>query len=84
MQVKICESCGIPMKAIEDFGGQNPDNKYCRYCTDAEGNLDSFEVRFEKMTNFVMSRMGVDRATAERTAKEGMQESPAWSKYFEK
>ena len=35
-----CESCGMPIET----------GRYCGYCTDETGNLQSFDERFERMT----------------------------------
>ena len=38
-RVTYCLECGIPLVKQEDFGGENPDNRYCCNCTDEDGNL---------------------------------------------
>jgi len=35
-----CESCGMPIET----------GRYCSYCTDETGTLQSFDERFERMT----------------------------------
>lgn len=80
---KICESCGMPMKVATDFGGSNPDNKYCKYCTDENGKLKDFQTKLNDMVNFITSRMGVDKNIAEKIAKENMAKMPAWKHLFE-
>lgn len=82
MDVKKCESCGMPMKEKADFGGENLNNKYCRYCTDEKGQLKDFETKLKEMTNFIISRMNVDKTVAEKIAKENMAKMPAWKDYF--
>jgi hypothetical protein len=82
MTNKTCESCGMPMKEVTDFGGNNPESKYCRHCTDENGNLQDFEIRLTGMTKFISSKMNVDEETAEKIAKENMGKMPAWEKYF--
>jgi len=37
--MKMCHSCGAPLN--EEFAG--PAENYCKYCTDADGNLKSRE-----------------------------------------
>ena len=37
-----CESCGMPVES----------GRYCTYCTDAAGNLQAFEERFERMVSW--------------------------------
>ncbi|MHA1906370.1 MAG: hypothetical protein ACW98Y_03670 [Candidatus Thorarchaeota archaeon] len=38
-RVTYCLECGIPLVKLEDFGGEDPDNRYCYQCTDEDGNL---------------------------------------------
>ncbi len=77
--VKTCMSCGMPMTKIEDFGGGDPENLYCVYCSKPDGNLKSYEAVFEGMVNFMMVSQKVDRQTAEGAATQRMSSMPAWS-----
>jgi uncharacterized glyoxalase superfamily protein PhnB len=77
--VKSCMSCGMPMTKPEDFGGGNPENLYCVYCSKPDGSLKSYEEVFEGMVNFMMMSQKMDRKTAESAAKERMSRMPAWS-----
>ncbi len=77
--VKTCMSCGMPMAKPEDFGGGNPGNLYCVYCSKQEGSLKSYEEVFEGMVNFMMMSQRMDRKTAESAAREHMSNMPAWS-----
>jgi uncharacterized glyoxalase superfamily protein PhnB len=77
--VKACMSCGMPMTKLEDFGGGNPENLYCVYCSNPDGSLKSREEVFEGMTNFMMMSQKMDRETAESAVKERMSKMPAWS-----
>lgn len=76
--VKNCESCGMPMRQTEDFGGGNPENHYCRYCCDESGQLKSYEQVFAGMTQFVIQTQGMAREQAELAVKESMAKMPAW------
>lgn len=78
----ICESCGMPMEKAEDFGNHDTHNKYCIYCTDANGNLKDFETKYAETVQFIISRMNVSRQAAEDIAKDTMQKQPAWQAYF--
>ena len=40
MTIAACESCGMPIET----------GRYCAYCTDETGALQSFDERFERMT----------------------------------
>jgi uncharacterized glyoxalase superfamily protein PhnB len=77
--VKSCMSCGMPMTKLEDFGGRNPENLYCVYCSNPDGSLKSREDVFKGMVNFMMTSQKMDRKTAESAAKERMSQMPAWS-----
>jgi hypothetical protein len=37
---RTCESCGMPIET----------GRYCPHCTDENGQLQSFDQRFERMT----------------------------------
>ena len=77
--VKACMSCGMPMTKPEDFGGGNPENLYCVYCSNQDGSLKTREEVFKGMVNFMMTSQKMDRRTAESAAKERMSKMPAWS-----
>ncbi|MGA8849109.1 MAG: VOC family protein [Dehalococcoidia bacterium] len=77
--VKVCMSCGMPMTKPEDFGGGNPENLYCVYCSNPDGSLKSYKEVFEGMVNFMVMSQKMDRKTAESAAKERMAKMPAWS-----
>jgi hypothetical protein len=72
-------SCGMPMAKLQDFGGGNPENLYCVYCSNPDGSLKSYEEVFEGMVNFMMMSQKMDRETAESAARDRMSEMPAWS-----
>jgi len=74
-----CQSCGMPMTKPEDFGGGNPENKYCVHCSNPDGSLKSYDEALEGMTNFMMKMQNMDRETAESAAREYMSKMPAWS-----
>jgi uncharacterized glyoxalase superfamily protein PhnB len=76
---KVCMSCGMPMTKPEDFGGGNPENLYCVYCSKPDGSLKSYEEVFGGMTNFMMMSQKMDKKTAESAVKERMSKMPAWS-----
>ena len=77
--VKACMSCGMPMTRLEDFGGGNPENLHCVYCSNADGSLKGREEVFQGMVNFMMMSQKMDKATAESAVKERMARMPAWS-----
>ena len=79
---KVCESCGMPMKKAEDFGGKNIENKYCVYCTDESGSLKPFDQKLKDMTSFIMRTSDLNKEKAEQIAKDTMGKMPAWKSYF--
>ncbi len=75
---KMCESCGMPMRSAEDFGGGRTDNLYCVHCTDEAGELKPYEVVLAGMQAFARQTMGVSEEEALKFAREGMAKMPAW------
>lgn len=75
---QICESCGMPMRNQEDFGGGRLDNHYCVYCTDSDGNLKPYEEVLQNMKAFAIKTMGISETEALKMAQEGMSKLPAW------
>jgi hypothetical protein len=73
-----CESCGMPMPTAADHAPNNPNSTWCMHCSTASGELQSFDERFERMTQWEMRHKGVDRATAEATTRAYMRQMPAW------
>ena len=70
MTTTSCESCGMPIET----------GRYCPHCTGADGELQSFEERFEKMVAF-QARREPDAPREELEAKTlaYMATMPAWS-----
>lgn len=75
---KKCLSCGMPMTKVEEFGGGNPMNEYCVYCSRPDGSLKSREEVLEGMTGFMMKTQNMDKETAKKAAIEYMGKMPAW------
>ena len=65
-----CESCGMPI----DNGC------YCTYCVDAEGQLQAFDVRFERMVQWAQREdPALSLEQAERQTLVYMARMPAWA-----
>ncbi|WP_421742525.1 hypothetical protein [Cellulomonas sp.] len=64
-----CDSCGMPIES----------GQYCAYCTDADGNLQAFDERFERMVGW-QSRQHptAPRAQLETETLAYMATMPAW------
>lgn len=64
-----CESCSMPIET----------GAYCVHCADADGKLQPFEDRFEKMIGWQMrQKPGLSREDAETQTLEFMRRMPAW------
>ena len=67
-----CESCGMPI----DNG------TYCRYCVDANGQLQDFDTRFERMVQWAQREdQQLSRDEAERRTLAYMARMPAWAQH---
>ena len=64
-----CESCSMPIES----------GRYCAHCTDADGNLQPFEERFERMVGWQERRHPEQsRAEVEAATLAYMATMPAW------
>ena len=64
-----CESCGMPIES----------GHYCAYCTDEHGNLQSFEERFARMTDWQARRTpDASREEIEAATLAYLATMPAW------
>jgi C4-type Zn-finger protein len=64
-----CESCGMPIES----------GRYCGYCTDAEGSLQPFEERFERMVSWQARREpDASREQLEAATLAYLATMPAW------
>ena len=64
-----CESCGMPIES----------GSYCSYCTDADGRLQPFEERFERMVDWQARREpSTSRAELEAATRAYLRSMPAW------
>ncbi|HUC13523.1 MAG TPA: zinc ribbon domain-containing protein [Acidimicrobiales bacterium] len=64
-----CESCGMPIET----------GRYCAYCTDGSGALQSFDERFERMVAWQARRQPeANRDDLEAATLAYMSTMPAW------
>jgi hypothetical protein len=64
-----CESCGMPIES----------GPYCAHCVDAEGRLQDFDERFERMVAWQARREpGASRAELESATLAYLATMPAW------
>ncbi len=67
-----CESCGMPI----DNG------TYCSHCVDANGQLQEFDTRFERMVQWALREdRQLSRDEAERRTLAYMARMPAWAQH---
>jgi len=66
------------MNSIEDFGGGNPENKYCKHCTDKEGNLKSYEEKVNDFKLLLTNANDYEEEQATKIAKEKLKQFPVW------
>ena len=76
----ICQSCGMPMKKPEEFGGGDTNSKYCKYCCNEDGSLKSREEVRKNMIKWVMDNKGAPKKEAQKAVDELMNKMPAWKK----
>jgi len=64
-----CESCSMPIET----------GQYCEHCVDAEGKLQPFEQRFERMVSWQQRKKpAASRAELESETLAFMAKMPAW------
>jgi hypothetical protein len=64
-----CESCSMPIET----------GRYCAHCADADGNLQPFEERFERMIAWQQRKTPrATRAELEQATLAFMAKMPAW------
>jgi hypothetical protein len=68
----------MPLEKPEDHGAGDPENKYCKYCTDKKGKLKSRDDVREGWIEFVVRSQGKPREQAEKEVDAAMDELPAW------
>ena len=76
--VTSCQSCGMPLGSPAEHAGADETNPYCSHCVTETGELQPFEERFERVTQWGIRKDGLDRRAAEQRAREYMRSMPAW------
>lgn len=76
-----CISCGMPMPSPEQHAPGNPDSTYCKFCSTPDGELQTYDERLERLTQFTMREQNIDREVAATKARERMAAMPAWSNH---
>jgi AcrR family transcriptional regulator len=78
MPKTLCESCGMILHNETEFALQDPKSKYCRHCTDQQGNLRNFDQVVETMTDFLKKTQVLSRESARKVAFAILAKNPAW------
>jgi Putative zinc ribbon domain len=81
--IKICQSCGMPMEEPEDFGVNadgSESREYCQYCWQdgkftADVDLPEF---IEMQVKIAVEKMGMDEAEARAIAETTLPELNRW------
>jgi len=67
-----CESCGMPIA----------NGCYCTHCVDAQGQLQDFDTRFERMVQWALREdPSLPREQAEQRTLGYMSGMPAWAQH---
>jgi hypothetical protein len=69
MTTEPCQSCGMPIES----------GPYCTHCTDADGTLQAFDERFERMVGWQARREpDASRSELEAATLAYLSRMPAW------
>ncbi|HPD95696.1 MAG: zinc ribbon domain-containing protein [Bacteroidales bacterium] len=84
-QVKLCQSCGMPLDKDPNNGGTNADksksNMYCSYCYKDGKFLDegiSLQEKIEKNVQIAVKRMNIPENEARRMAENLLPKLERW------
>lgn len=66
------------MDKPEDHGGGDPNNTFCKYCTDETGKLLPRDQVRAKMVQFYIQKQGKTQEEAEKLTDQLMAKMPAW------
>ena len=66
------------MERPEDFALGDVTRPYCRYCTDARGELLPFDQVLATNARFYVESQGVTPAAADAMARAMLEDMPAW------
>lgn len=84
-QVKLCQSCGMPLDKDPNNGGTNADksksNIYCSYCYKDGKFLDegiSLQGKIEKNVQIAIKRMNIPENEARRMAENLLPKLERW------
>jgi len=68
-ETPTCQSCSMPIER----------GRYCQHCVDENGELQSFDVRFERTVQRMLAAdPALARAEAEKRTRAFLRTMPAW------
>ena len=73
-----CGSCGMPLEKPEGLALGDVTRAYCRYCTDARGELLPYEQVLETNARYYVQSQGITSDAATRLAQALLADMPAW------
>ncbi len=84
-QIKICQSCGMPLDKDPNKGGTNTDKskseKYCSFCYQDGKFTDegiTLKEKIEKNVQIAISRMGIPEKSARQMAESTIPNLDRW------
>lgn len=80
---KNCISCGMSLINKDDYPNQDETKTFCKFCATAAGELQEFDERLTRMTEFIIKTQGFDKEAATVHARNLMKKMPAWKHHFE-
>ena len=84
-EAQICQSCGMPMEKLEDFGtnaDRNRNEDYCCFCF-KNGNFANPDLTLEQMIDKLVgfaAKMGMTQAQAREIAQKVIPRLKRWQK----
>lgn len=76
-----CSSCGMPLENAEDYSLGDVTSSYCRYCTDATGQLFPFEQILKNNADYFQESQGITAPAALKMATDLLKNQPAWKSH---
>ncbi len=78
-----CQSCGMPMKSLDDYSHADKKSIYCSYCTQSNGKIRPFEEIKKSLISFYMSaNPGKNKFDADTAVVAHLKLMPAWKDHF--
>jgi len=75
-----CISCGMSMETTEDHAVGDVTREHCKFCSNPDGSLKSYEEVLAGLTQAIMKSHEMSETDARSAAKGIMHSLPAWHK----